>query len=368
MKLYPKVRAEIDRAALINNYNIVQSKIGNTPQCCVVKADCYGHGIECAGVFYDLGCRFFAVSGSGEALVLRDFLISRGAEAEILILGYVDACDIPALADCGIICAMFSREYAELCAPHIPRGKKLRVHIKLNTGMNRLGFDETELDDCLSVCRRQELSVEGAFTHFARADELGDGERATEKQLEVFASSLDYLKSRGVDFRVVHAFNSAATKTHAVKYDMVRSGIVLYGMNPSDDCIIPGIIPAMTVKTAVAQVHILRAGQSVSYGGEFTAPADMRVATVPIGYADGFIRAYKDGYMTVKGKRAKILGRICMDQCVIDITDIENVKCGDGVVVFGRDGISADELAKMADTINYEVVCLISKRVLRELV
>ena len=365
MTNHPKVLAEISKAALINNYKIIEKQTG-MPQICVVKADCYGHGIECSGVFYDCGCRVFAVSGTDEALVLRGFFNEKNVHPDVLIFGYVNPADVPELIENDVICAVFSREYALLCEKNVPEGKKLRVHIKINSGMNRIGFDENTIDDALFAAKLRKFSCEGIFTHFACAD--GEDEEPTLSQIKRFDFAVSYLKDNGVDFRLIHAYNSAASIRFKPKYDAVRSGIVLYGEQPSDVCRIDGLMPVMTLVTYVAQVHKLNKGQSVSYGWEFTADRDMTLATLPIGYADGYIRAYKHGYALIGGRRCNIVGRICMDQLMVDITDTDGVKCGDRAVMMGGGGISADELARMSNTINYEVTCLISKRVGRVLV
>lgn len=365
MTNHPKVLARISRRALENNYKIIQAHT-KKPQICVVKADCYGHGVECAGVFYDCGCRVFAVSGTDEALVLRDFFNGYGAHPDILIFGYVNPSDVPELIGADVICAVFSLEFARLCAGCVPDGERLRVHIKINSGMNRIGFSPDQLDEAFEAASLPQLSVEGIFTHFACADE--PSEDPTLEQISRFDRALSYLRGRGVDFRTVHAYNSAAGIRFEPKYDAVRSGIVLYGLCPSDCCGYEGLIPAMQLITYVAQVHTLARGERVSYGWEFEADHDMTLATLPIGYADGYIRAYKNGYAVINGKRAPIVGRICMDQLMVDISGIDGVRCGDEALMMGGDGISADELAASANTINYEVTCLISKRVGRKLV
>ena len=354
MPNYPKVRAEISRSALINNYETIKELTGK-PQICVVKADCYGHGIECAGVFFDRGCRVFAVSGTGEALLLREFFNKRGERPDILILGYVNPADVPELIDNDVIAAMFSAEYAKLCGNNVPSGKKLRVHIKINTGMNRIGFDENEIGQAVDVCRMPEFSVEGAFTHFACAD--GEDEAPTLYQKRRFDTAVEE-----------HAYNSAASLRFKPEYDAVRSGVVLYGMDPSSAVTCGKLQPVMSLLTEVAQVRTLHKGDRVSYGWEFEAGETMKAATLPIGYADGYIRAYRGGHALIHGKKAPIIGRICMDQLMVDVSGIEAVKCGDEAVMLGGGGISADELAALAGTINYEVTCLISKRVRRILV
>ena len=365
MTNHPKVLARISRQALENNYRIIEEHTGK-PQICVVKADCYGHGIECAGVFYDCGCRVFAVSGTDEALVLRAFFNERGVHPDILIFGYVNPADVPELIENDVICAVFSREFADLCATRVPTGKRLRAHIKINSGMNRIGFSPEQLDDALYCASLPQIKTEGIFTHFACADEVS--EEPTKIQILRFDMALDHLKSKGVSFGTVHAYNSAAGIRFQPKYDMVRSGIVLYGLQPSDCCGYEGLIPAMQIITFAAQIHTLRKGEYVSYGWDYRAEKDMTLATLPIGYADGYIRAYRNGYAVIKGKKAPIVGRICMDQLMVDVSDIPGIKCGDEALMMGAGGISADELAAASNTINYEVTCLISKRVGRVLI
>ncbi len=362
---HPKVLAEISAEALKNNYEIMKKHTGK-PQICVVKADCYGHGIECAGVFYDCGCRVFAVSGTDEALDLRAFFNGRNVHPDILIFGYVNPADVPELIENDVICAIFSLQFAELCNNSVPAGKKLRAHIKINSGMNRIGFDGDQLGEALAAANLPGLCVEGIFTHFACAD--CEAEEPTKMQIKRFDTAVSYLKENGVGFKLIHAYNSAASLRFKPEYDAVRSGVVLYGMAPSDVVSHGGLQPVMTLKTEVAQVRTLHKGDRVSYGWEFEAPGTMQAATLPVGYADGYIRAYRGGYALIHGKKAPIIGRICMDQLMVDVTDTANVKCGDEAVMLGGGGISADELAALSNTINYEVTCLISKRVRRILV
>ena len=209
------------------------------------------------------------------------------------------------------------------------------------------------------------------FTHFCVSDEAEDGKDFTEKQYSCFTYVRDKLKESGINIKICHCSNSGAIEDYEHTYcDMVRAGIILYGLAPSYKIQNNlNLIPAMTLKSTVAYVKNLKKGADISYGRTFTAPKDMKIATVPIGYADGFIRQNaKDGYMLVNGKKAKIVGRICMDQTMIDVTDIEDVKIGDEVVIFGtgeNGEMTADDLAKNTDTINYEVVCLVGKRVPR---
>ena len=269
----------------------------------------------------------------------------------------------------------YAKELSEECAKN---NVVINAHIKIDTGMSRIGFmcqefprDNYSIEEIKQACELQGIRPRGIFTHFCVSDEGVDGEAFTNQQFERFNFVVDALREKGIIFEYIHCSNSGAIEDYPQTYSsMVRAGIVLYGLAPSGKLQNNlNLIPAMTLKTAVANVKTLKAGATVSYGRTFTAEKDMKIATVPIGYADGFIRSYsKEGYMIINGKKAKIVGRICMDQTMLDVTDIDDVKIGDEVVVFGDGSMgerTADDLAKVSDTINYEVVCIVSKRVPR---
>ncbi len=359
MKLKPKVTAQIDLDALENNYRVIGCHVDETKQICVVKADCYGHGTKgCIPVLNDCGCRFYAVSSLEEALDVR-----RYTDADILILGYTPPCDIEYAIEHDITQTLFSHEYAVRLARSIPPGKRLKLHVKTDTGMNRIGYGIDEVDTIISDVKKTCFDVKGLFTHFACSDECGD---FTDLQLRRFVRIKKQLENSGFTPEMCHASNSAAAAyLENGRFDAVRSGISLYGLQPSEYAKIDGIKPVMSLKTEIAHIHTVKKGGGISYGLEYTAERNMKVATLPIGYADGFLRAYKGSSVAVNGKKAKIVGRICMDQCMIDVTDINDVKCGDEAIVFGKGGQSVDELARLAGTINYECVCLITKRVPR---
>ena len=231
--------------------------------------------------------------------------------------------------------------------------------------------DMDSIEDIYNSCLLPNLSVEGIFTHFAVADECAEGKIFTDRQADNFNYVVDKLAKKGINIPIRHCSNSGAIESYPDSYlDMVRAGIILYGLAPSAKLAgkLP-LKPLMTLKSTVSFVKQIPAGATVSYGRTFTADRQMRVATVPIGYADGYIRQYaKDGYMIVNGQRAKIVGRICMDQTMLDVTDIQGVHIGDEVLVFG-DGShgepTVDDLARWSNTINYEVLCIIGKRVPR---
>ena len=369
--------AEISLDAIAHNFNEIKQKIsGRAKICCVIKADGYGHGaVELARVYEALGADFFAVSNIDEGIEIR----SAGVRLPILILGYTPVCDAQRLARYNISQAVFSQEYAAaLSAQCAEYGCVCNIHIKCDTGMSRIGFmcqqfprDNDSIEEICSACALPNLRAEGLFTHFCVSDESDGGRAFTERQYQNFRYVADALRQRGLTIPLCHCSNSGAIEDYEQTYcDMVRAGIILYGLSPSPK--LAGKLdlqPAMTLKTTVAYVKALRAGSDISYGRTFTAPKDMKIATVPIGYADGYVRQNAgEGYMLVNGRRAKIVGRICMDQTMLDVTDIDGVAVGDEVIVFGNGKYgepTADSIAKNTDTINYEVVCLVGKRVPR---
>ena len=377
MNMVKRTWAEISLNAIEHNYNVIRNKVADdTKVCCVIKADGYGHGaVELSQVYEKLGADFFAVSNIDEGIEIR----KSGSKLPIVILGYTPVSEAENLAEYDISQAVFSLEYAkELSEKCVEEDCICKMHIKVDSGMSRIGFmcqefprDEYSIEEICEVCCLPNLEVEGLFTHFCVSDEDAEGREFTNKQYENFIHVRDSLKKRGVDISVVHCSNSGAIEDYPETCcDMVRAGIILYGLAPSSKLADRlDLVPAMTLKTVVAFVKEVQKGATISYGRTFTADRKMKIATVPIGYADGFIRQNaKDGYMMVNGKKAKIVGRICMDQTMLDVTDIEDVKTGDEVVVFGtgeNGEPTADSLAENTGTINYETVCLVGKRVPR---
>lgn len=377
MNMVKRTWAEISLNAIEHNYNVIRNKVADdTKVCCVIKADGYGHGaVELSQVYEKLGADFFAVSNIDEGIEIR----KSGSKLPIVILGYTPVSEAENLAEYDISQAVFSLEYAkELSEKCVEEDCTCKMHIKVDSGMSRIGFmcqefprDEYSIEEICEACCLPNLEVEGLFTHFCVSDEDAEGREFTNKQYENFIHVRDSLKKRGVDISVVHCSNSGAIEDYPETCcDMVRAGIILYGLAPSSKLADRlDLVPAMTLKTVVAFVKEVQKGATISYGRTFTADRKMKIATVPIGYADGFIRQNaKDGYMMVNGKKAKIVGRICMDQTMLDVTDIEDVKTGDEVVVFGtgeNGEPTADSLAENTGTINYETVCLVGKRVPR---
>ena len=377
MNMVKRTWAEISLNAIEHNYNVIRNKVADdTKVCCVIKADGYGHGaVELSQVYEKLGADFFAVSNIDEGIEIR----KSGSKLPIVILGYTPVSEAENLAEYDISQAVFSLEYAkELSEKCVEEDCICKMHSKFDSGMSRIGFmcqefprDEYSIEEICETCCLPNLEVEGLFTHFCVSDEDAEGREFTNKQYENFIHVRDSLKKRGVDISVVHCSNSGAIEDYPETCcDMVRAGIILYGLAPSSKLADRlDLVPAMTLKTVVAFVKEVQKGATISYGRTFTADRKMKIATVPIGYADGFIRQNaKDGYMMVNGKKAKIVGRICMDQTMLDVTDIEDVKTGDEVVVFGtgeNGEPTADSLAENTGTINYETVCLVGKRVPR---
>ncbi len=376
MDFVKRTWAEISLDAVIHNFKEIKSKIGNAKICCVVKADGYGHGaVMLSQVYEKLGADFFAVSNIDEGIELRD----AGCTLPILILGYTPVTDASRLAQYNISQAVFSLGYAQALSDECTKaGVSVKIHIKADTGMSRIGFmcqqfprDDNSIKEICEACALPNLIPEGLFTHFCVSDEGAEGRKFTQKQYDNFTYVRKALESEGLKIEICHCSNSGAIEDYGDTYcDMVRAGIILYGLAPSPKLFGKlNLRPAMTLKTSVAYVKELKKGADISYGRTFTAPKDMKIATVPIGYADGFVRSNaENGYMLVNGQKAKIVGRICMDQTMLDVTDIDYVEQGDEVVVFGtgeHGEPTADLIAKNTDTINYEVVCLVGKRVPR---
>lgn len=370
--------AEINLTALTHNFTLLSRRIrkANASPICVVKADAYGHGaLTCVRALSAAGADFFAVSSVQEALEVR----RAAPDAKILILGYTRPANAPLLARQRIIQTVHNISYAMYlntamdaakAAGTAPQDARLTVHIKTDTGMNRLGFPlnptdrENSLREILSMTKFEHLSPEGIFTHFACADEPDS--HLTDEQLERFLYAVQSLKTQGLSL-ATHASNSAAAlRFGSLGFDFVRLGIALYGLPPSDEVACNGLCPVMSLYSRISEIHTLRAGESVSYGARFTAEKDMRIATVSIGYADGVLRACENGgSLIVGGYEAPLVGRICMDQCMIALGDIEAYE-GDIVTVYDESGRNIRRLARAAGTIPYELLCLTGLRVHRQ--
>ena len=372
--LFKRAWAEIDLDNLRYNFGVLKALVPqNVEKCCVIKANAYGHGApKVAKTLENIGADWFAVSNIEEAVHLRREKITR----PILILGYTPAECASLLAENNISQCVHSIEYAKaLSVSAEASGCVVKAHIKLDTGMGRLGFQvrngsESALEEILSVCDMSGLSVEGIFTHFAVADDGDYGSEFTKKQHHSFCSAIERIESAGVIFKYKHCANTGAALDYTeYSMDMVRMGVALYGLLPSSKMKNkPSLKPVMSLKTLVSQVKEIDAGDTVSYGCDFVASGKMRIATVPLGYGDGFFRSNgKSGIpLYVNGHPAAIVGRICMDQLMLDVTHIDGVKMGDVVTVFGGDcPNSVDDFASANGTINYEMVCALDTRVPR---
>ncbi len=368
--------AEINLDAAVHNYKEIRNAVDkNAMICCVVKADGYGHGaVMLAERYQRLGADWFAVSNIEEAMQLRRAGISK----PILILGYTPAECAKTLSDNNISQAVYSVEYAKSLNEYAKQaGAIIKIHLKLDTGMSRIGLlchsrsdDDLAVEDALKICSMPSFDTEGVFTHFAVSDEGVDGREFTKAQFDNFIYTVNEIEKHGVKFKIRHCANSGAIEDYPEMHlDMVRAGIILYGLSPSSKVRNPlDLIPVMELKSAVAHKKTVKAGTTVSYGRTYSAEKDISLATLPVGYADGYVRSIaKDGYVLLNGQRAKIRGRICMDQMMVDISDIDGVNIGDTATIFGRQagGPSADDVARWIGTINYEVTCIVGKRVAR---
>ncbi len=364
------VWAEIDLDCIKHNMIEIRKQVGEKIIIAIVKADAYGHGaIDVASVLLENGADKLGVAVITEALELR----KSGIEAPILILGYTPLDFTKDLIDQNIEQTVYSLDYAiGLSEIALKEEKQIDIHIAIDTGMGRLGFlpNEESLDDIEKINNLKNINIKGIFTHFSSADETD--KEYTIMQLNKFKQFNKSLEERGIEIKEKHLSNSAAIlDIEEAYFDAVRPGIIIYGYYPSNEVIKEKINlkPALTLKSNIVHVKVLPKGEYISYGREFKTERESIIATLPIGYADGYTRAlYKKGKVIINGKSAPIVGRICMDQCMIDITDVGPVKVGDEVILIGEDqGIkfNADDIAKLLNTINYEVLCLIGKRIPR---
>ena len=362
--------AEIDVDALIHNFNIIKAT-AQTPVCAVVKADAYGHGVDIvAPALQQAGADYLAVSNIEEAIELRKI----GVKKPELILGYTPceyACE---LSKHDISQCVYSLEYATELSQEVKKiNANIKIHLKLDTGMSRIGFDCRNddlcgINDAIQSAKLKGFTLEGIFTHFAASDRNEAQEDGfTDAQYSRFEKAIELIKSSGLSPSICHCCNSAALCQDADKHlDMSRAGIILYGLTPSSDLKLPqDFVAVMNFKSVVSFVKEINAGDTVSYGRTFKAENNMKIATVSCGYADGYPRLLSNrGYVLINGQRANIVGRICMDQFCVDVTNIKNVKRGDEVLLWGKD-LPVEIPADMIGTINYELVCGVSRRVKR---
>ena len=373
LESYQRVWAEVDLDAIWENMVHMKENIAEkTKILAVIKTDGYGHGgVPIAKMLEQLDFMFgYAAATYEEAHVLRE----AGVKKPILILGYTFPYCYEELIREEIRPAVYRRDTVEeLVAAAAKVGQKAKVHIKVDTGMGRIGItpDEEGLEFVRFLMGHPELEVEGIFTHFAKSDE--EDKTSANHQLALFQNFIDRIQTElGLTIPVKHCSNSAAIlEMPQANMDMVRAGITTYGLYPSEE-VSKDIVPlraAMSLYSHIVYCKMIHAGQSVSYGGLFTAQKDTRVATIPVGYGDGYPRSLSGkGYVLIRGKKAPILGRVCMDQFMVDISEIPGVMEGDKVTLLGVDGterITAEELGELSGRFNYEFVCDLGKRIPR---
>lgn len=361
--------AKIDISAIKHNVRSLKKNIcENTKFCAVVKADGYGHGsVMVSKAAIEAGADWLAVAIPEEGAVLRE----EGITAPILVLGPANLWQWQKAAEMDLSMVVASKNCINSAVTVSRELKKtMRLHLKVDTGMNRVGLKYTdELKEILDVIDQEDgLVLEGLMTHFAAADEAD--KTYTMMQSKRFADFIDIIKQRGYS-PMIHASNSGATlDCEDLAFDMVRVGIAMYGCYPSTEVNRHvKLRPAMSLHTQISHIKMIHEGDMVSYGCTFTAVNDMRIATLPIGYADGFNRMLSNkGEVLIHGQRARVIGRVCMDQTLVDISDIPEASLHDDVVCIGKQGIdeiSAEEYAAHCNTINYEVLCALSPRVPR---
>ncbi len=368
-KLLHRTWADVDLGAVRHNYRLVREHLRKDCLCmAVVKADAYGHGaVQVARALLAEGADWLGVSNLNEAIELRE----NGIAAPLLILAYTPPSEAARLAQYGITQAVLDTTYAaqlehEAAAANVT----LHVHIKLDTGMSRVGFfcqEESPIEAIARACSFAHLQATGIFTHFAMADEP-DGEEFTRQQFGRFMHTVEALRERGITFQLHHCCNSAATvRFPDMQLDMVRAGIILYGISPCGDPDLQAKLrPTMAVRTVVSQQKTVPSGIGVGYGQTAHTTRPTVLSTLPIGYADGLLRVAAIAHrVSVQGTTAPLVGRICMDQCTIDTTDLPSVSTETVVTIFGDSVVPVTDYASACQTIPYESYCLVGKRVPR---
>lgn len=367
-----RVRADIDLDAVLYNMESMHKKLKpGTKIAAVVKADAYGHGaVEISRVLENLPYLWgYAVATSNEAMQL----VEAGRKKPIIILGLSFPEQFEEIVENDLRPAVCTYETAQALSDiAAEKNKVCRIHIKVDTGMSRIGFQVTpeSADTVARISKLPNIMIEGIFTHFARADE--SSKAPAYEQFKQFEKMIAMVEEKGVQIPLKHCSNSAGiVEIPECNMDMVRAGITLYGLWPSEevDKTKISLKPVMSLRSRVAYVKELLPGRQISYGGTFTVKKKMTVATVPVGYGDGYARGLSNkGWVLIKGQKAPICGRVCMDQCMVDVTDIPGVKIGDTVTLLGKDAdeeITMGQLGELSGRFNYEFACLITPRVPR---
>ena len=370
MEKYLRAYAEVDLEAIGHNIAEVRRNVGDEVKiCAVIKADAYGHGAVAVGRYLENAGEYFAVATVDEAIELRE----AGIRLPIIILSYVSPSRYDEVVRYDVTQTVYSLETARLLSEEAGRqGRTAKAHVALDTGMTRIGFpvNEESADDILKISLLPDLELEGMFTHFSCADMYD--KTYSKRQMEQYDRMCDMLDERRVVIPIKHICNSAGImEFDSHRFQMVRSGIITYGLYPSEevDKHALDLRPAMSFRSHVVNVHTAPAGVGVSYGATFVTKQPTRIATVSVGYADGYPRALSNkGRVLIHGQFAPVLGRVCMDQIMVDVSRIDNVRIEDVVTLFGRDGenfIPVEEPADLSASFNYEFVCSLSRRVTR---
>lgn len=367
--MYFRTQAKIDLDAVEYNYNNTRAKL---PQGCkllgVIKADAYGHGAVELARFLENKCDFFGVACIEEAVELK----KAGIKTPILILGYVAPAFYDLVVKYDIRIPVFSYDTAKALSDEaVKQGKTVPFHFCIDTGMSRIGFqvNEESADVCKEICALPNIEAEGLFSHFATADE-SDLTKAL-AQREKYKKFVEMLESRGIQIPIKHLNNSAGIMNFDEYFDMCRMGIILYGLYPSEevDKSLLDIKPVMSWLTHISHIKTLEAGREVSYGGTFKTTEPRVIATIPVGYADGYPRCLSNkGKVIINGQYAPIVGRVCMDQFMVDVTDVDGAELDSTVTLVGKDGdaeLSMEEVSNAAYSFNYELPCRVARRVPR---
>ena len=363
--------AEINLDNLVHNLKEIRRYVDKeTKIAAVVKANGYGHGaLEIAGVLLENGADMLAVSSINEAVEIR----KNFKKAQTLVLGYTPTENIEDAIRYGVIQTIYSLEQAEKYSRIAERiGMGISFHIKVDTGMNRIGYmpDEAAIDEIKKINRLLNVKINGIFSHFAVADEKDKS--FSKAQYEKFLEFISKLEEENIKIPIRHISNSAGVMDLPyMNLDMIRPGIILYGLHPSmeGDHSVLDMKPVMSLKTRISHVKTLNEEGGISYGLKYRGKKGDKIATIPIGYADGYTRLLSNkGEALVRGKRVPVVGTICMDQCMIDVSSIDDIKAGDEVTLFGTDGdntLNVEEIAEKIGTINYEIICMVGRRVPR---
>lgn len=372
MEIYSRVRADIDLDAFEHNLNEIRRCVRpETKMIAVIKTDGYGHGAVALAKILEPRSDVwgYAVATVEEARILRN----HGYQKPVLILGYTFPEQYEEIVKRDIRPAVYTYETAKLLSETaVSRDKILNIHIKLDTGMSRIGFQVTEksADEIARIALLPNIIIEGIFTHFAKADETD--KTFTENQAESYDQMIRWLKERGVEIPIHHISNSAGiVDLPRYNLNLVRAGIILYGLWPSDEVQKKNIDlkPLLSLKSHVVHVKTLEEGRCISYGGTYHVSGTQKIATIPVGYGDGYPRSLSNrGYVLIRGQKAYICGRVCMDQFMADVSEIPDVQTGDEVTLIGTDGaqeITMEELGDLSGRFNYEFACDLGKRIPR---